>query len=578
MQRICKAVVVIGTQGIRKNLLNSGLWMLIFVVVHVAAGTLATHFFSPSKLSTIFWPASGLAIAAVLLGGLKYLPVVMVASLTTSAIDGRGWPLNAIYATSNGLEVLLAWLFVVRFARIDISLSAASDYIKLILIAGVLVPVPGSLISGAAIQQFVHSGGSFWHHAQTWWMGNSFGIILLTPLILIWRTMPDGWTNRRPLTEAVTGILVTVLSSAGIIFGGISFGAYSLPFVGFVSASWAAIRFGRHVTLIVIAIIAAHTITALHMSLATATRGSRPADFFDTWLFLITLSTVGMALATTFNERRANLQRLSELLEAHHREERRRRESDAALARSNIDFQRLVETSAEGVWTIDAGGKTTFVNTRMAEMLGYTHAEMLNKTFFELMPLEDQGAGSERLERRNSGIAEAHECRLVHKNGSSIWTFMNTNPILDAQGKVIGALAMVTDISERKKAEAGLRESEDRYRKIVEGISDSILVHQSGIIVYANPATAAIMGFENAASLIGLNGFSFVHPDDRPMIIERAQKLIQGKSEVALPRIRQRLVRPDGSIVRVESTSSPIRFNSRDAILVIAREITADSV
>ena len=111
MQRICKAVVVIGTQGIRKNLLNSGLWMLIFVGVHVAAGTLATHFFSPSKLSTIFWPASGLAIATVLLGVLKYLPVVMVASLTASAIDGRGWPMNAIYATSNGLEVLLAWLF-----------------------------------------------------------------------------------------------------------------------------------------------------------------------------------------------------------------------------------------------------------------------------------------------------------------------------------------------------------------------------------------------------------------------------------------------------------------------------------
>ena len=578
VQRICDSAVVIRKQEIRKNLLKNGLCMLLFVIAHVTAGTLAAHFFSPSKLSTIFWPASGIAIAAILLGGIRYLPVVIVASLIASAIDGRSWPLNAIYAVSNGLEVLLAWSFIVRFANIDISLKSARDYIRLILIAGVLVPVPGSLISAAAIQQFVYSGEPFWHHAQTWWMGNSFGIILLTPLILIWRTMPDGWTERRPLTEALAGILVTIVAGAGIVFGGISFGAYSMPFVGFVSASWAAIRFGRHVTLIITAIIAAYSITALHISLATATRGSRPADFLDTWLFLVTLSTVGMALATTFNERRTNTRRLSELIEAYQREEKRRRRSDAAVARSHIDFQRLVETSAEGVWTIDAGGKTTFVNNRMAEMLGYTQTEMLSKTFFELMPPEDQRAGSERLERRNSGIAEAHECKLVHKNGSLIWTFMNTNPILDAERKIIGALAMVTDISERKKAEAGLRESEDRYRKIVEGISDSILVHQSGIIVYANPAAAAIMGFENATSLIGLNGFSFVHPDDRTMIIERAQKLIQGKSEVALPRIRQKLVRPDGSIIRVESTSSHIRFNNRDAILVIAREITADSV
>jgi PAS domain S-box-containing protein len=86
------------------------------------------------------------------------------------------------------------------------------------------------------------------------------------------------------------------------------------------------------------------------------------------------------------------------------------------------------------------------------------------------------------------------------------------------------------------------------------------------------------MGFENAASLIGLNGFSFVHPDDRPMIIERAQQLVQKTTEGILPRVKQRLVHPDGRIVTIESTTSRIRFNGRDAILVIAREIAPDPV
>lgn len=189
------------------------------------------------------------------------------------------------------------------------------------------------------------------------------------------------------------------------------------------------------------------------------------------------------------------------------------------------------------------------------------------------MAPEERGAGSERLQRRKSGEAEAHECTLIHKNGNSIWTFMNTNPIQDMNGKVTGALAMVTDITERKKAETGLRESEDRYRKIVEGISDSILVHQSGIIQYANPAAAAIMGFEKADSLIGLNGFSFIHPDDRAMIIERAQQLVQGKSAGPLPPVRHRMVHPDGKIITIESTTTSIRFNGRDAMLVIAHEV-----
>lgn len=545
--------------------------MLLFVAVHVLASMLATHFFSPSRLSTIFWPASGIAAAGVLLGGVRYIPLVMLASSIASLLDGRLWQLNLVYAFSNGLEVFLAWLLVVRIARIDIFLGTARDYLKLIVIAGILVPIPSSIISASAIELFAKSNQLFWHHAQTWWMGNSFGVMLITPLMLIWRTMPDGWTDRRRLTEASIGIVLTMLGSAGIVFGGIGFGAYSLPFVGFVSVSWAAIRFGRHVTLISTAIIAAHAITALHISYATATRESRPADFLDTWLFLVTLSTVGMALATTFNERQRNMQRVSELLEAYQREEKRRRESDAALARSNIDFQRLVETSAEGVWTIDAAGKTTFVNTRMAEMLGYTHAEMLEKTFFELMPFEDHGAGSERLERRNSGIAEAHECKLIHKNGSSIWTFMNTNPIQDAQGKIIGALAMVTDISERKKAEEGLRESEDRYRKIVEGASDAIIVHQSGFLVFVNPAAIKLIGAKDAPSLIGQNALQFVHPDDHAAVMVRLKILTQPNATV--PPLKERFICLDGSVVTTEVSAAAIMWNGRPATMVIARKI-----
>ncbi len=546
--------------------------MLIFVAVHILASVLATHFFSPTRLSTIFWPASGIAAAGVLLGGIKYLPLVILASCIASVLDGRSWQLNFVYAFSNGLETFMTWLLLLRIAKVDIFLGSARDYLKLIVIAGILVPIPGAIISATAIQLFAKTDQYFWHHAQTWWMGNSFGVILITPLILIWRTLPIGWFDRSKLIEISVGLILTVVSGLGLFHGDqASYGTYSRAFVGFIFVSWAAVRFGRHATLVVTAIIVMQSITGLYISLSMAMRGSSPADFVDTWLFLVTLSTVGMALATTFNERRMHMLRMSELLEAYRREEQRRRESDAALQRSNIDFQRLVETSVEGIWTIDGSGKTTFVNTRMAEMLGYTNAEMLSKSFFELMPAADREAGAQRLERRNNGIAEAHECRLIHKNGTTIWTFMNTNPILDASGKITGALAMVTDISEKKNAEDSLRESEDRYRKIVEGASDAIIVHQSGFLMFVNPAAVKLVGAKDAQSLIGQNALHFVHPDDHAAVFERLKLLTQPNSSV--PPLKERFIRLDGSIVTTEVSATAINWNGRHATMVIVRKL-----
>lgn len=562
----------------RVNSMKDAAKILAFIALHLAATLGAPLFFSSAGLITLFWPASGIALAAVLIGGYRYaLATLLSCSIAALIVPDKGVA-QILFSAANSLEIFIAPLMLLRLAKIDITFDKATDYLKFIFYAGIALPVPAALIAAATIGTLTRSEAPFWLSALQWWMSDSLGILTLTPLLLIWRNRPPaGWFSHQRVIEGFAGLALTA-AICYFLFVAHEQNAAAYPriYLFFIVVAWAATRFGRHATLLVTTLVIAFAL-AWARSHGGIAHG-QTINFVNIWLFLITLSTVGMALATTFNERRMHMHRMSELLDAYQGEERRRREADAALARSNIDFQRLVETSAEGIWTIDSGGKTTFVNNRMGEMLGYTQAEMLNKTFFELMPAEDHNTGSERLERRNSGIAEAHECKLMHKNGNLIWTFMNTNPIQDARGKVIGALAMVTDVTERKKAEEGLRESEDRYRKIVEGISDSILVHQSGIIIYANPAGAAIMGFENATNLIGLNAFSFIHPDDRSMVIERVQKLVQEKTEGALPRIRQRLVRPDGSIVTIESTTRSIRFNNKNAMLVIAHEIPVDSV
>lgn len=121
----------------------------------------------------------------------------------------------------------------------------------------------------------------------------------------------------------------------------------------------------------------------------------------------------------------------------------------AALERSEERFRRIVHSAGEGIWEIDAAAVTTFVNPRMAGMLGYDIEEMLDQPMGLFMDQE----GRQQLVRnlgREQGIAERHEFRFRHRDGHDVWATMATNPIFDAASNYLGALVLVTDITERK--------------------------------------------------------------------------------------------------------------------------------
>ena len=142
-------------------------------------------------------------------------------------------------------------------------------------------------------------------------------------------------------------------------------------------------------------------------------------------------------------------ERTAELTEANRRLTAEVAERVAAVER----LQNLIDTAQEGIWIIDASGRTTFANPRMAEMLGYETDEMLGRPVFEFMSSDRQAEARGNLERRRNGIAEEHDFEFRRKDGTAVWTLLATNPVHDKDGTVVGALAMVTDITERKRAE-----------------------------------------------------------------------------------------------------------------------------
>ncbi|MDL2353815.1 MAG: EAL domain-containing protein [Pseudomonadota bacterium] len=122
----------------------------------------------------------------------------------------------------------------------------------------------------------------------------------------------------------------------------------------------------------------------------------------------------------------------------------------AALERSEERFRRIVHSAGEGIWEIDAAARITFVNPKMAAILGYSIEEMLARPLTGFMDAEGVLLFEHHLKQRRQGLAERQDCKFLHRDGAAVWTTMATNPIFDGAGAYVGALALVSDITDRR--------------------------------------------------------------------------------------------------------------------------------
>ncbi len=136
------------------------------------------------------------------------------------------------------------------------------------------------------------------------------------------------------------------------------------------------------------------------------------------------------------------------------KERRERQQAEESLQKSETKYRRIVDTSYEGIWMIDQQAQTEFVNQRMSQMLGYGVVEMLGRSIFDFLDQADKIAAEEIQEWLKREGSELKECRLCCKDGSYIWTLISARAIFGEQNEFLGAIAMLTDISDRKRTES----------------------------------------------------------------------------------------------------------------------------
>ncbi|GFO55383.1 PAS domain-containing sensor histidine kinase [Geomonas sp. Red276] len=151
------------------------------------------------------------------------------------------------------------------------------------------------------------------------------------------------------------------------------------------------------------------------------------------------------------------------------------------------------------------------------------------------------------------------------------WYDLTNSPIYNADGSV-SKQSLFVDITDRKQAENALRESESRYRSLVEGTHDAVVVHIDGDFVYLNSAAVTLLGARTCDEVIGKPVLSFVHPDSRAAVSSGIRNVYENGGES--PLTETQLVRADGSVLDVESVGMPIIYDGRPAVMAVLRDIT----
>ncbi len=156
-----------------------------------------------------------------------------------------------------------------------------------------------------------------------------------------------------------------------------------------------------------------------------------------------------------------------------------------ALRRSEQRYRRIVTTTQEGVWTVDAAQRTTFVNQPMSEIVGYSPEELLGRPLLDFVPPEDRTMLASKFAERRGGVHDRYEHQFVRKDGARVTVQAATSPLLDEDGCFAGALAMVRDVTELRQLAA----------RVLHGQKlESLSVLAGGVAHDFNNLLAAVLG------------------------------------------------------------------------------------
>lgn len=434
---------------------------------------------------SIVWAPSGLGLAALAIGGKKYWPGISIGACLAYLSLDRSLGSSALVALSNTLEPLCGIWLLARFARFDPALREAADFLKL-LCAGACAAVLAALIGACSLLVTGLARPDYFFQAfKLWWMGNFLGIAIVAPLLLVWRELPAGWFGRVRAGETAAFLILSFLCGQAVFLGwfGATVGAMAKAYWSFLFVAWAAVRYGRHGVLLLVALHALQGLLGALLGVGAFASDIVATQLSNYWFFVLVLTGTGLSLALVLEERDRALHQAetaraeTENLLAKAEEARRillkaveeQKAAEAALKAERDLSQSYLDTVQAAIVALDASGHIVSLNRKGCALLGYEEGELLGKNWFETcLPPEDRAAVREtfaRVMRGDLPNSEYFENRILTRAGEMRLMAWHNNVLRDATGSIAGSLGAGEDITERRQADIRSAAQLDELRR-----------------------------------------------------------------------------------------------------------------
>jgi two-component system, cell cycle sensor histidine kinase and response regulator CckA len=256
--------------------------------------------------------------------------------------------------------------------------------------------------------------------------------------------------------------------------------------------------------------------------------------------------------------------------------------AEVALRESEERYRKIAQCSPDLVWIADLSGRYTYASPVVERMYGWSAREMLKlhirDTSTPKQAAQDAGMLEEGLAKVAAGLYDRNRVRTfeseeLRKDGSTFWAEVSASFLWSDDGRPIGIIGVTRDITERRRAEAALRESQERYRALFDRSLDCVyLTDFEGRFLDANQAALDLLGYQRD-DIPGISFASVLSDNQLSLAFQVIQEILATGQQKRLTEYRVR--RRDGSEVQVETHSSLIyRDNVPVAIQGIARDIT----
>ncbi|MEP6987083.1 MAG: MASE1 domain-containing protein, partial [Chloroflexota bacterium] len=482
---------------IRKREFAYPIVLAALTVAYLVAGRFGLQFAILHGNVSLVWGASAIGLSAMLLGGIRLWPGIAFGAFLVNITTGA--PLSSILLITfgNTLGPVLAVYILRNVTPFSLTFDRIRDVITFALVGvlvtslitstiGIVALTIGSTVNGANVQDI-------W---LEWFMGDAIGILVLSPLIMLWWNHYQLTKNYRRWLE-VAALVICVIAISLFIFQPSSYriGNFPLTYLTIPFTLWAAFRFGARGASTICFMITVVAIAGVTQRLQLTPYLEVHQDLIYLWIFIALVTTSTLVLAAIVTDR----QRI-----------------ERELARERDYIAQVVNAMQHGVAVTDIDGRFEYVNPAYATMLGFEPSDLVGKIPNSVLPHDERAIVTNTSLRLTSDNRTIYETRFQRPGSEPIDVLINGSLRRD-EGRATGIITSVTDLTEQKKIEATLRRNEALLQTIFNNVPFDLWVRDAdGRCIFQTPQSVHLRGH--------LLGTTIEEMDVSPEILQQWQR------------------------------------------------------